>query len=587
MKWKYYYTDIRKCLGMKSIAYVFLKILTAFLPTVMVFVLANLIDGISIKDGFSFWDISIKLCLVILTIGVSNLSEKALEVIGNQMSLSANVYYKEKISMKISNLPYLCLEKKTVLELIKRTKEDAGERAVAFLEDIWTIISYAIKIASIVILVGTYLWWAGIAILLLLSVCIFLSFQSGEDEYDAFAEAETYQRKADAMSEILHSKDFVLERKLYHYTDEVQNRFRESYELGRKKELQAQIKSFGKAGMMSLLTILFSFGCVFLLIFPVTAQKMSVGIYISLVTTLFSLIEQMSWRLSMLVTDYVKAKLYVNDLYELFALEETSVSEGVIETDVIESLEFKNVVFSYTKEGKKILNGVNFKLEKGKSYALVGENGSGKSTIIKLLSGLYETYEGEILLNGKEIHNYSKKSRQKLLHFVFQNFNHYQISIREFLSMGNAQHLTKEDMKSALEKVHMWEEIARLPKGLDTHLGKIYEDGQDLSGGQWQKLVIARNILSDMQMLVLDEPTSALNPIMEKEIYEEYRTISEVRRSIMLMVSHRLGCIQWADEILVLEKGIITETGTHEELLEKGGTYAHMFQTQREWYDET
>jgi len=366
----------------------------------------------------------------------------------------------------------------------------------------------------------------------------------------------------------------------------VEKHFVEAYEKGRKKEFEAEIKSFGKAGFMSFLMILFSFACVFLLIIPVMQQTMSVGIYISLVTNILSLIEQMSWELSMLIIDFTKNKLYIKDLYELFELqEEVNLNEGK-DIDAIESLEFRDVSFAYSAGGDVVLQNLSFKMEAGKSYAIVGENGCGKSTIIKILMGLYNGYEGQILLNGKEIHEYPRELRNKLFHFIFQDFNQYKVSIREFLSIGNREDITEGEIFCALRKTGMFETVKNLPKHLDTLLGKIYEDGIDLSGGQWQKLVTTRTLLSNAQMLVLDEPTSALDPIHERAVYEEYRRLSVNNHSITLMVSHRLGCIQWADEILVLENGRVLEQGTHKQLIEKEGRYSQMFKVQKEWYYE-
>lgn len=586
---KEYLKDMKKSTGIRGFLYIILKFLQALFPTIMVFVLAALIDYLLAGKGVTVRETVWKMTLVIVAVGCSKCVDALVDITKNDIDLACTIFFKEKLSIKLSKIHYINLENVEILDLIKRTKEDMGERTSGFISNVLSLGAYIIKIAGIVLLVGYHVWWIGALILLILFVLIGVSFKAGQEEYDAFEEAETYQRKAEAMNEILHDREYALERKLYDYADYIQERFVESYEIGRKKEFEAQVKSFGKSWIMNILTTIFSFACVFVLIIPVMKQKMSVGIYVSLITNILSLIEQMSWELSMLIIDFTKNRLYIKDLYELFGLQqESDISEGedIEDIEEIRTIEFRNVSFRYPSGSESVLQNLCFKLERGKRYALVGVNGAGKSTIIKLLAGLYGEYTGEILLNEKEFKQYSKKTGSKLFHFVFQNFNHYQISIREFLSIGNSDNLTETEMMHALEKAGLRKVIEMLPNRLDTCLGKIYEEGIELSGGQWQKLIIARNILSKAQMLVLDEPTSALDPIQEKAVYEEYQTLSAENHSIMLMVSHRLGCIKWADEIFVLGEGRILEQGTHQQLMDRNGIYCNMYETQREWYHE-
>lgn len=587
MKLKSYFNDIQACAGFKCIVYFFLRVIQAICPTLMSLVFAYFIDTL-LADTFNIKTSLSALFLVLIVVGCSKLMDVLAEAQKNHLEILCTVHFKRKISLKISELPYTSLEDVSILDLIKRTKENVGERTSGFLVESLSLLGYGIKIASVVLLVGRHLWWIAIFILVILSLLIIISFKSGQNEYDAFAEAEQYIRHSEAMSDILRKKEYVLERKLYHYTTFIHERFNHAYETGRKKEHDAFVKSFSKSGVMTLLTILFTFLCVFLLIFPVASQDMSVGVYIALVTNILTLIEQMSWELSVLMVDFVKDRLYLKDLYHLWALANESQKTCYSPLpNTIKSLEFKNVIFCYPHEKAPILNHLSFKLEAGKSYALVGENGTGKSTIIKLLADLYSHYSGDISLNTNNIQNYSPSDRGQLFHFVFQNFNHFQLSIREFLLLGNTKKIKDTELQDALNYVGLQDEVSALPDGLDTMLGKIYADGVDLSGGQWQKLAIARSFIADASILVLDEPTAALDPIAEREVYKTYQNLARERHFILLMVSHRLGCIQDADKILVLSNGSIKEQGNHQQLLERKGIYHKMYHTQKEWYYET
>ena len=586
MMLKTYFNDIKTCTNSKYVSYIFLRVAQALCPTLITLVLAYFIDTL-FADVFSLHNSLFGLFLVLTIIAGSKLTEVLTEVQKENLELLCTVFFKRKISLKISTLPFTFLEDVSVLDLIKRTKENVGERTSGFIIELLSLLSYGVKISGIIFLVGSHLWWVAVFILIILSLFLVISFKSGQTEYAVFEEAETYIRRSEAMSDILKKKEYVLERKLYHYADFIHERFNSAYETGRKKEQDAFVKSFSKSGLMTLLTILFSFSCVFLLIFPVASQNMSVGTYIALTTNILSLIEQMSWELSVLMVNFTKDRLYLKDLYHLFAL--TNEAQKTCYSplpDTIQSIELKDITFYYPHEKTPILNHLSFKLEAGKSYALIGENGTGKSTLIKLLAGLYTHYNGDILLNTNNIQNYSSKDRGKLFHFVFQNFAHYQLSIREFLSLGGT-HKTDADLQDALNYVGLQNEFSALPNGLDTKLGKIYADGLDLSGGQWQKLALARSFLSDASILILDEPTAALDPLTEKEVYKTYQTLARERHFILFMISHRLGCIQDADEILVISNGHITEHGNHKQLLNQGGIYHQMYHTQKEWYYET
>lgn len=227
-----------------------------------------------------------------------------------------------------------------------------------------------------------------------------------------------------------------------------------------------------------------------------------------------------------------------------------------------------------------MLDDFSLKLEKGKHYAFVGVNGAGKTTMTKLMTGLYRDFKGEILLNGRDIRTYDAKALKSLCSVVFQDFARYQVPARDSIAVGlPAREARVED---AVRTVGLRDAIDALPKGLDTPLGKIYEGGQDLSGGEWQRLAIARALVSGAPVRILDEPTAALDPMSESRFYEQFAGMS--RGVTTLFISHRLGSTRLADRIFVIDGGRIAEEGTQAELLAAGGLFADMFEAQRSWY---
>lgn len=226
---------------------------------------------------------------------------------------------------------------------------------------------------------------------------------------------------------------------------------------------------------------------------------------------------------------------------------------------------------------------VNMKIDKGERVAFVGENGAGKSTMIKLLLGLYEPTAGHIYIDGVDIRELSDEERRKVFSVIFQDYQSYQLSLRENVALGDISKLHDDaKIKAALDDAGIGELPKTNDRGLDLNLGKIYSDGIDVSGGQWQRIAMARSYISDARFVIMDEPTAALDPIAESKMYERFADVLSKRGAIM--ISHRLASAKMADKIFVLSGGTVAEEGTHEELLKKGGLYHEMWEKQSSWY---
>ena len=234
--------------------------------------------------------------------------------------------------------------------------------------------------------------------------------------------------------------------------------------------------------------------------------------------------------------------------------------------------------------GVQAIRQAEFHLLPGEVHALVGENGAGKSTLIKLLLGLYQPTTGRILVDGVDLSEMTIQEWRDQLAVVFQDFARYSFTVQENIGFGDLQHL--DDMaaiQAAAEKSEVAEAIEALPSRYDTMLGKEFAGGQELSQGQWQKLAIARAYLRDAPIVVLDEPTAALDPLAEVEVYRQFQEMSQGKT--LLLISHRLGSARLADRILVMHHGQIVEDGTHKQLMARETLYHHLFSTQSHWYE--
>ena len=250
------------------------------------------------------------------------------------------------------------------------------------------------------------------------------------------------------------------------------------------------------------------------------------------------------------------------------------------------TVELRDVWYQYDGAEDFILKGIDLTIKAGESLALVGINGAGKTTLVKLICGLYRPTKGEILVNGKRIDEYNIEEYYSMISAVFQEIRPLCFTMFEYVASADLNRLTaREDAVSAMKLAGIWEKIESLENGIDTHLMKgIYDDGIDLSGGEMQKLVLARAIYKNGNMLILDEPTAALDPIAENNLYLQYRKLTQDKTSIY--ISHRFASTRFCDRIVLLEDGVIKESGTHDELMKQNGQYAYMFGVQAKYYKE-
>ena len=249
------------------------------------------------------------------------------------------------------------------------------------------------------------------------------------------------------------------------------------------------------------------------------------------------------------------------------------------------TLELRDVSFRYPGADHDTLSHVNLTIHPGEKLALVGKNGAGKTTLIKLLCGLYDPTEGQVLLDGEDIRQYNRRDYYKHFSAVFQQFSVLAGTMAENVAQTNSEKVDLPKMWDCLERAGIADKVRELPRKENTHLGReVYLDGIDLSGGQMQRLMLARALYKDAPVVVLDEPTAALDPIAESDLYQKYSDLTGNRTSVY--ISHRLASTRFCDRILLIENGGIAEEGTHEELLPRGGRYAYLFDIQSKYYKE-
>jgi ATP-binding cassette, subfamily B, bacterial len=292
------------------------------------------------------------------------------------------------------------------------------------------------------------------------------------------------------------------------------------------------------------------------------------------------------------VSSMYESNLYISMLFEFLEYQPKIVSPPLAEQASIQketkglSIEFRNVTFTYPDkdpETQAALCNVSFKVNAGEAIALVGRNGAGKTTIVKLLTRLYDPDSGEVLLGGRNVKEYDLDELRAQVGVIFQDYVNYYLTARENIGVGRVDDIENHDLvTSAAHKSGANIAIERLDKGYETMLGRWFQQGAQLSGGEWQKIALARAFMRDARVLILDEPTSALDAQAEYEIFQQFRQLTQGKTAFF--ISHRFSTVRLADRIFVLENGGILESGSHEELIELDGRYAELFNLQAEAY---
>ena len=405
-------------------------------------------------------------------------------------------------------------------------------------------------------------------------------------DYKRNKEMAPHNRRIDYINRIMYLKDYAKEIRL----TKIFNLLKRQYTDAITGVADVTKKFVLKSAFLHWFYVMFTFTFIFegLLIYGAYRTLVSNTMNLPQLAVLTSMMVSTTWILigfTDSVTNSIKNGLFVDYLRTFLEYEEKIPEDydGADPGEKIESLEFRNVSFAY--KDTPVLSGLNMKFQGGKTYALVGHNGAGKSTIIKLLLRFYDPTEGEIFLNGRNIKEYNLQKYRALFATAFQDNRMFSMSVADNVTLG--ENLTAEQQKEivteALQLSGVYDKIMSLPQGMNTTLTREFDDeGAVLSGGEFQKIVVARAFARRCPIKVFDEPSSALDPIAEYKLFDNI--LKACKENTLIFISHRLSSVQNADHVFLLEQGQVREEGSHRELMKLGGLYADMYQKQAENY---
>jgi ATP-binding cassette subfamily B protein len=566
---------------------VILRLLKSLIPIALLWVGKEIIDEVILQVGMEakdlsrlYWLIGIELFLAIFSDIFNRLIGLTDGLLGDLYSNSSSI----ELIQKTAKVELASLEDSEFYDKLERARQQTTSRVtlmsnvLAQIQDIITIIS----------LISGLIYFYPILIVLLV-ISIIPSFinelKYSQSTYSLQKSWTPERRELDYMRMIGASDITAKEIKLFGLADFISNTFKRISDKYYKANKKLSIKKSLWGGAFHILGDLAYYGAYVFIVLKAVAGFVTIGDLTFLAGSFSRLRGQLQTVFSRF-SSITQSAMYLQDYFEFIDMDfSTNDAKSYKEapTEFKDRIQFKNVSFHYPQSEKNVLNSISFDLLKGEKLALVGENGAGKTTLIKLLLRLYEPTEGQILMDGVPIQNYRKQDYQKMLGAIFQDFVKYYLTAKINIAVGNIdQEHNTEKIKNAAVQSLANDVIESLPNGYEQGLGRRFRKGAELSGGQWQKIALARAYMSDAPIIILDEPTSALDARAESEVFQRFIALTEDRTSII--ISHRFSTVRMADRILVLNGGEVLEIGTHEELLAQPQLYAELYELQAEGY---
>ena len=594
--WRVYLKDLRATLGLvwqanrgQTVLISLLSLLQAFFPAVTLWISKLLLDAVAqaVTGNFPSPEAAFArlLYLLILQVGVGAFSSLISTVQGAVRELLGDSL-QNRISLKILNkaagLELQQFEDADTYDTLQNAYREVGRRPLGVFTQLISLFQAVITLGSVSALMAQL--GPSVVPLVLLATLpgVWVTARFGTQGYRMIRRQATDARAQNYLGHLLTNDAAVKEVRLFGFETYLLKRWQMYY--GRfRADLVSLITRRSGWGLAASLS---SAGLIALATLNVLRRAANGALTVGDFGLFIQGIGQLQGQFSSLLSGFTgiyENLLYMRNLFEFLELPVRDFNAGKVWQGSIETIEFDNVTFRYPLTETDVLKGVSFTIERGQALALVGENGAGKTTLVKLMTRLYEPTSGRILINGEDASQFSPRSLQDEMSIIFQDFGQYQMTVRENVALGQSEMLEEDaPVREASERAGADDFIKLLPEGYDNMLGRWFKGGRQLSGGQWQRLALARLYFQGGSVLIFDEPTAALDANAEFEVIEALRSQAEGR--ITVIISHRFSTVRMADKIVVLEEGVISESGSHEELLERGGMYAQMFNIQARGY---
>ena len=561
-----------------------LSLLLSFVPIVKIYIWKIIIDLLISASANEMLTGLVKYAILYFTVHlVQELIIKMSQYIEYKYNDKVNYYVENLLLEQFAAVDlgfYDSSEYRDKLNQVWDIKSSVTALASLFFAQVQTLLSF---IVSLILFARWNAAYALVIVLCSLPI-IFVEWKINQLDINFSMQNQKNERAMRYFKYIFTNYDNSLEIKLYNIKDFLIGKYIDSWKeyYKNRKKFTAKIAALMFVSLL-ISTFVSQLLLYILLIGKIAKKIISIGdamYYMSLFHNLYN----STVSLIRIISSSNAAFVRLNTVKEFINQKPMVQKNGVLTLDKIQKIEFSHVYFRYPGKENYVLEDCSFTMEAGQQIGLVGENGCGKSTIVKLILRLYDVEEGEILLNGIDIMEYDIEKYRAMFSVLFQDFIKYSFTLRENVSLSDIEKSDNDErIKDALSKSEMSELVSTWDKGLETPLTRSFEpDGKELSGGQWQRIALSRVFFADRDFVILDEPSASLDVFAEEKIFHQFQQLSGNRSSII--ISHRLSSIVAADKILVLKNGRILEQGKHRELLSKNGYYSELFYAQAQSY---
>ena len=577
---KIYKTD--KIFVLETIIHTIISALVVFMYP---YILKMAIEAI--EQNLSFKELILKVLIVVVSVMILVFINQACWRDQSYRARKISVLFTREYHLNSLKTDYEKFEQPESQDAFEKGSRALGTRSgfIGLYTNMFTTISKVITfIIGCGIILRVSIWLIVIIVILAIIKLLLTSYNTKKEKTNFHDKTPGIWRKISYTNNISKNLTIGKDLRIYEmdkFIDmERQKTIDEYMKLYKKEEIRSNILGT----IINLIHILDEVALYSFMIYEVINNNMSIADF----TFIIASIRTLSRSLTVIINNFsnnLSYSLQVNDYrkFETLDLSFNGDTKPLVADEV--EIEFKNVSYSYYMQEGYTLKNISFKIKKGERIALVGHNGAGKTTLIKLICGFYHPTEGEILINGVNINEIDRESLIKLIAPVFQDSNHYAVSIKENIAMETIGNIDDEKLYMSLNLAGLTKKIESLKNGVDTIITRDMDDtGVELSGGESQKLSIARSIYKNAPFIILDEPTSALDPIAESELYMNLNKI--INNHSAIFISHRLSSTKFCDRIFFLEKGELLEVGTHDELMNIDSEYKKLFNMQAEYYKE-
>jgi ATP-binding cassette, subfamily B, bacterial len=564
-----------------------IRIVVAFLPVAIGIIAGRyIINGIN-NIGFHrplpwyFWYLVAGEAVLAVLVGILS---RAVDYFDNLLADRYTHHVSVEVMRKAAALDVTVYEDPVFYDRLERARVQATDR-LAMIQQMGRFIQQSV---TAVAFSAVLLWYSPLLLFLLVAgvVPAFL----GESHFSFLTYAKNFRqtplrRRMDYLRQVGGSKEAAKELKLFNLSNYLTERFKGLSQTIYEQNVALNRRRLFWGGLLSILAQLGYYSAYVLSIYRTIEGRYTIGDFALITTAIMQAMGNIQQAFSTL-SGVADQALFLTDLIAFFEMKPRveSKAEGLpAPSPIRRGFEFRNVSFAYPGTERRVLDNFNFSLSPGERVALIGENGQGKTTVVKLITRLYDPTEGEILLDGIDLREYDLASLHAEIGVIFQDFMRYEMTARDNIAVGRIEvpH-TEGEIEFAAQKSLASEVVQKLRGGYEQMLGRRFESGVDLSGGEWQKLALARAYLRDAQLLILDEPTASLDARSEMEVFERFAELTHGKMA--LLISHRFSTVRMADRIVVLEGGQLVEEGSHSQLIALGGRYAGMFEMQAASY---